>query len=57
MDLRTYNKMHNKYSIYPGPKEVWDTSDHKAYLPAFHRNKECQIWDLKQRIKKAGLDY
>jgi hypothetical protein len=57
MDLTTYKKLHKKYSNFPLPREVWDTPEHEAYIAAFHNNKECQIWDLKQRVKKAGVDY
>jgi len=57
MDLATYKKLHKKYSNLPLPREVWDTPEHESFTEAFHTNKECQVWDLKQRIRKAGIDY
>ena len=26
-------------------------------MKAFHNDQQCQEWELKQRIKKAGIDY
>jgi len=57
MNLAQYKKFYKKYSKHPLPREVWDTAEYKAYLAAFHNNKECQEWELKRRIKKAGIDY
>ena len=57
MDLRKYKKLHKIYSVLPLPKEIWDTPQHEEYMNAFYRDKKCQEWDLKQRIKKAGIDY
>jgi hypothetical protein len=57
MDLTTYKKLHKKYSNLPLPRDVWDTPEHEEYINAFHNDKECRIWDLTQRIKKAGIDY
>src|SRR5882757_2528871 len=57
MNLAIYKKLHKKYSVSRIPREVWDTPEYKEYQDAFHFNKECQTWDLKQRIKKAGIDY
>jgi hypothetical protein len=57
MNLKTYKKLHKKYSEFPLRKEVWDTPEHQAYADAFHNNKDCQLWELKQRVKKAGINY
>jgi len=57
MNLTTYKILHKKYSVLPLPREVWDTPEYEAYMDAFHNNKECKIWELKQRVKKAGINY
>jgi hypothetical protein len=57
MHLKTYKKLHKKYSEFPLPKEVWDTPEHQAYTDAFHNDKDCQSWELKQRVKKAGINF
>src|SRR5579863_178028 len=57
MNLKTYKKLHKKYSEFPLPKEVWDTPEHEAYTDAFQNDKDCQLWKLKQRVKKAGINY
>jgi hypothetical protein len=39
MNLKTYKKLHKKYSKFPLAKEVWDTPEHQAYTDAFHNDK------------------
>ncbi len=56
MDLKLYKKLYKKYSKLPLPREVWDSAEHEEYMNAFHNDKECQEWELKERIKKAGID-
>jgi type II restriction/modification system DNA methylase subunit YeeA len=57
MELKEYKKLYKIYSILPLPRELWDTPQHEEYMNAFHNDKKCQEWELKQRIKKAGIDY
>lgn len=45
------------YSKLPLAREVWDTPEYKEYMEAFHNNKQCQDWELKRRIKSAGINY
>lgn len=57
MDLSTFKKLTKKYADRPLPREEWDTPEYKRYMKAFHNDKKCQQWELKRRIKKAGIDY
>lgn len=57
MELEIYKKLYRKYSNRPLSREVWDTPEYKEFLNAFHTIRECQIWELKKRIKQSGIDY
>ena len=57
MKLKKFKKLSKTYSKLPLPREVWDTPQHEAYLEAFHNGKTCQEWELKRRIKKAGINH
>ena len=57
MELSRYKQLYKKYSKLPLPREIWDTPEHREYMKAFHNDQQCQEWELKQRIKKAGIDY
>lgn len=57
MDLTRFKKLSKIYSKLPLPKEVWDTLEYEEYLNAFHNDKNCKEWELKRRIKVAGIDY
>jgi hypothetical protein len=57
MDLTKFKKLNKIYSKLPLPREVWDTPEHEEYMDAFHNDKDCQEWELKRRIKEAGIDY
>lgn len=57
MNLTKFKKLNKVYSKLPLPKEVWDTPEYEEYMEAFHNNKDCQEWELKRRIKEAGINY
>lgn len=57
MDLTKFKKLSKAYSKLPLPKEVWDTPEYEEYMEAFHHDKDCQEWELKRRIKEAGINY
>jgi hypothetical protein len=57
MNLTEFKKLNKKYSKLPLPKAIWDTPEYNAYINAFHNNKECTEWELKRRIKEAGINY
>ncbi len=57
MDLAEFKKLNKVYSKLPLPKSVWDTPKHEEYMEAFHNNEECKEWELKRRIKVAGIDF
>lgn len=57
MNLTKYKKLYKIYSKLPLPREVCDTPEHEEYIEAFHNDKECQEWNLKRRIKNAGISY
>jgi hypothetical protein len=57
MTLAEFKKLNKIYSKLPLPKSVWDTPKHQEYMDAFFNNKKCQEWELKRRIKAAGIHY
>jgi len=57
MKLSRFIELSKIYSKLPLEKEIWDTPEFDEYMEAFHGDKDCQDWELKRRIKKAGLDY
>ena len=56
MDLARFQELNKIYSKLPLPKEVLGTKEYNDYINAFHDDKDCQEWELKRRIKLAGLD-
>jgi len=57
MELTRFIELSEKYSKLPLPRNVWDTPEYEEYMDAFHNIKDCNEWELKRRIKKAGIDY
>jgi hypothetical protein len=57
MELAKFKKLSKIYSKFPLAKEIWDTAEYREYMDAFDQNKECMEWELKRRIKDAGINY
>jgi|SRR5687768_16912282 len=57
MNLARFKELNKKFSKLPLSREVWDTPEYEEYMEAFHNDKQCQEWELKRRIKAAGINY
>ena len=57
MDLELFKKLNKIYSKFPLPKNILDTREYEEYLDAIHNDQDCLEWELKRRIKEAGLNY
>ncbi len=57
MDLTKFKILNKIYTKFPLEKEVWNTPEYEEYMDALENNIECQEWELKKRIKTAGIDY
>ena len=57
MDLKKFKKLYKIYSKLPLSGEVPYTSEYEEYIEAMLNEKDCREWELKIRIKEAGINY
>ncbi len=57
MNLKKFKQLTKLYSDSPVNSEMLSSKEYNDYLDAFHDNRECQDWELKRRVKNAGINY
>ena len=57
MTLTEFKRFNKRFSKLPLPKSEWQSAEYEKYIEAFHNDKECREWELKRRIKAAGINY
>ncbi|MDF3028892.1 MAG: hypothetical protein K0S23_3199 [Fluviicola sp.] len=57
MELKRFKQLTKQYTVKPVFAEVLFSQEYDEYVDAFHNNQECRDWELKRRIKAAGINY
>jgi len=56
VECRRYREFYEGFMSFPLPREVWDSSDYKAWQAHRLDCFECGEWDLMMRVQGRGID-